>query len=96
MIQHTVSFTLVHPSGSDAESAFLDATLELARIPGVRDFKRLRQTSQKSDYQFSLSMVFASQTDYDAYNDHPIHTNFVEKRWMTEVKEFQEMDFTEY
>ena len=41
-------------------------------------------------------MVFASQTDYDAYNDHPIHTNFVEKRWMTEVKEFQEMDFTEY
>ena len=96
MIQHTVSFSLKHPAGSDAEKAFLDATLQLTEIPDVCNFKRLRQTSGKSSFQFGLSMTFASQKEYDAYNGHPIHTTFVADRWMTEVEDFQELDFVEY
>ena len=62
----------------------------------MREHNHFRQTSEKSPFQFSLSMYFTNQKDYDAYNAHPIHAKFVEDRWMSEVKEFQEMDFEDY
>ncbi len=96
MIQHTVSFSLKHSPGSDAEVAFLDATLQLTQIPGVLEFKRLRQTSKQSPFLFSLSMCFTNQVAYANYNAHPLHKIFVEERWLTEVKEFQELDFEAY
>ncbi len=46
MIEHTVTFRLVHPAGSPEEAAFLAAARELAAIPGVRDFVIKRQTSR--------------------------------------------------
>jgi hypothetical protein len=96
MIQHTVAFRLNHPQDSEAENAFLEASLELTEIPGVRNFRRFRQVSTKAPFTFGLSMDFENQAAYDAYCVHRIHTRFVEERWIPEVAEFQEIDYTTY
>lgn len=93
MIRHTVSFTLKHAAGSDAERDFLDAALVLAAIPGVTRFERLRQVSPKTDFAFGFSMEFADQAAYDAYNAHADHVAFVQERWVPEVERFQELDY---
>ena len=94
MIRHTVAFRLVHPSGSPAEQEFLDAGAALAAIPGVQRFEQLRQTGTKNDFSFGFSMEFADQAAYDAYNVHPVHVRFVEQRWLAEVSDFLEIDYS--
>ncbi len=93
MIEHTVTFRLVHPPGSPEEAAFLAAAGGLAAIPGVLDFAIRRQTSAKLDHSFGISMRFASREDYASYNGHPLHAGFVRDRWIPEVASFQEADF---
>ena len=93
-IQHTVVFGLVHAPGSAAEAEFLDtARATLTSIGGVTEFTVHRQVSPKSDLAWQFSMVFADETAYSAYNDHPAHVAFVETRWQGEVAAFQEYDF---
>ena len=96
MIRHTVMFTLVHESGSPEELAFLEESLTLTSIETVKKFERLRQCSQKCEHHFGLSMEFDNQEDYQTYNDHPVHTKFVNERWIPEVKSFQEIDYVIY
>lgn len=96
MIHHTVFFRLKHDAGSAAEAEFLEAAQELAEISGVRDFRRLRQTSSKAPWDFGLAMAFEDQASYEAYCAHPLHQAFVEERWMTEVEAFQEIDYSDY
>ena len=96
MIRHTVMFTLKHDLGSKAEKEFLDATLVLQKIGTVKKFERLRQTSAKCDHVFGFSMEFDTESDYQAYNDHPEHTKFVSERWIPEVESFQEIDYVPY
>ena len=92
MIRHTVVFRLRHAAHSPAETAFLDAALVLAKIPGVEKFERLKQVSPKNDYRFGFSMEFADQAAYDGYNNHPDHVSFVRDRWDNEVTDFLEVD----
>jgi len=94
MIRHTVVFRLKHPAGSPAEAAFLTASDVLAKIPAVRNFEKLRQVSPKSDFAFGFSMEFADRAAYDSYNAHPEHVRFVRERWVPEVEEFLEIDYT--
>lgn len=93
MIRHSVVFTLKHASGSPEEAAFLAAAGRLAAIPGVEKFERLREVSPKNDYAFGLSMAFADQAAYAAYNEHPDHVAFVRDRWIPEVERFLEIDY---
>ncbi len=93
MIEHTVTFRLKHAPDSKAEASFLKAAAELASIPGVRDFQLRRQTSPKNSHSFGIAMGFDSPADYQAYNEHPLHVDFVQQRWIDEVIEFQEADF---
>ena len=93
MIRHTVIFTLNHAPGSLEEASFLKDANALADIPGVEKFERLRQVSPKNDFRFGFSMEFASQADYSAYNDHPVHVAFVRDRWIPEVENFMEIDY---
>ncbi len=95
MIEHTVTFSLKHPLGSAEEHAFLVAAAELASLPGVRDFAIRRQVSPKHPHSFGITMRFATQADYDGYNEHPAHQEFVRGRWLEEVTDFQEADFLE-
>ena len=93
-IRHTVSFTLRHPAGSPEEASFLSAAEDLAAIDGVEAFELLRQVGGKSDFRFGISMEFAGRGAYDGYNEHPDHVRFVAERWVPEVSEFLELDYT--
>ena len=93
MIRHTVVFTLKHTEGSQEEREFMEAAEKLATIETVQKFEQLRQVSAKCDYAYGFSMEFADQAAYDFYNDHPLHQDFVQNRWMKEVSAFQEIDY---
>ena len=92
-IRHTVAFALSHAPGSAEEADFLAAAGELGAIPGVEAFEVLREVSPKNGYRFGISMEFADQAAYDAYNAHPDHVRFVETRWLPEVSDFLEIDY---
>ena len=95
MIRHTVAFRLKHDKGSAEERKFLaDAKAILTPIPGVTKFEQLREVSPKNDFAFGFSMEFADQAAYDGYNNHPAHVAFVRDRWMNEVADFLELDYT--
>lgn len=93
-IQHMVIFNLPYQEGSVEARTFLeDGTRILTAIPVVQNFQAFKQVSEKNDYQYGFSMVFANQEDYNTYNDHPDHVAFVQDRWLTEVSDFLEIDF---
>lgn len=96
MICHTVIFKLKHAAGSQQEIGFLQTAQKLADISSVNNFECLRQVSKKNDYDFGLSMEFASQADYQFYNEHPDHVQFVQTRWIPEVIDFLEIDYELY
>lgn len=93
-IRHTVAFTLVHPPGSEAETDFLAAAEGLASIPGVEAFELLDEVSPKNGYRFAISMEFADRAVYEGYNEHPNHVRFVQERWLAEVGDFLELDYS--
>ena len=93
-IRHTVVFTLAHGEGSEEERDFLAAAARLAEVPGVEAFEVLREVSPKNGFRFGLSMEFADQAAYDGYNEHPAHVAFVQERWLPEVSDFLEVDYT--
>lgn len=93
MIEHTVTFRLIHEAGSPEEAAFFAAARELATIPGVKNFVIRRQTSPKWDLTYGISMRFDTHAEFEAYNSHPQHQSFVAERWLKEVAFFQEADF---
>ncbi|SEK62604.1 Dabb family protein [Paenibacillus sp. OK003] len=96
-INHMVTFTLYAGKDTPEAEAFLKESAEaLANIPGVEQLQVLRQVSEKNEFDYSFSMVFANQAAYDAYNDHPIHRKYVEERWEKEVSRFQEIDLIQY
>ena len=95
MIRHTVVFRLKHAPGSVAEATFLsDAKRILGPIPGVKNLEQLRQVSGKNAYTFGFSMEFADEAAYATYDAHPDHVAFVRDRWLPEVEEFLEIDYT--
>ncbi len=96
MIEHTVTFSLMHPQGSPEERDFLQTAAALSLLPGVHEFAIRRQISPKLDHDYGITMRFSSQADYDAYSSHPLHVAFVQDRWLREVTRFQESDFTPY
>jgi hypothetical protein len=95
-IRHAVVFALTHTEGSAEERDFLDAIRRLEGIPGVEAFELTREVSPKNDYRFGLTMEFADPAAYAAYNEHPDHVAFVERRWDAEVSDFLEIDTTTF
>ena len=92
-IRHTVAFKLKHPKGSVEEREFFEAAKKLPVIPGVQNFEAFRETSKKNDYDYFFYMEFKSEKDYEAYNIHPDHVEFVEKYWVKHVDKFLEIDY---
>ena len=93
-VRHTVAFTLVHEEGSPEERDFLQAAEQLANIPDVEAFELLAEVSPKNGYRYGISMEFADRAAYDLYNEHPDHVRFVQERWLSEVSEFLELDYS--
>lgn len=90
-----VFFALKHPDGGEAERAFFERLDALAAIPGVEDFRRVREVSPKNPFRYGLLMRFSDRATYDAYDAHPDHVRFVNEVWIPEVEGFQEIDFME-
>lgn len=84
---------LKHPVGSIEESNFLIEAAKLAEIPGVIDYRIVREVSPKNDFEYGLTMKFACDEDYQLYNNHPDHIAFVENVWIPNVQVFQEIDY---
>ena len=93
MIQHTVTFRL-HDDADAAE--FFRRVDELATLDGVQQFEVLQQVGKKNDFTHGLSMYFADQAAYDAYDAHPAHQDFVNNVWLKMVADFLELDYTRY
>ena len=93
-IRHTVAFVVNHTAGSEEERSFLEAAELLAAIPGVETFELLAEVSPKNGYRFGISMEFADRAAYASYNEHPEHVRFVQERWLAEVSDFLELDYT--
>ena len=96
MIIHTVVFRLKHAPGSADEKAFMTKADVLTAIPGVRNFQYRKQVSAKNNFTFGFYMEFESDVEYQKYNKHPDHMNFVENVWIPEVEEFMELDFEQF
>jgi hypothetical protein len=93
-IRHSVVFSLAHEAGSDAERDFVAAITALGQIPGVEAFELMREVSPKNSFAHALTMEFAGEAAYQAYNEHPRHVAFVADRWDAEVTDFLEIDTT--
>ena len=93
MIRHTVVFKLKHPAGSELELDFLRSAQKLSEIPKVKNFECLRQISEKNDYDYALSMEFESAADYETYNTHPSHVEFVQTRSKQTLLPFSSREF---
>jgi hypothetical protein len=87
-----VVFRPAHAEGSPPEADFLVAIVALRAFAGVEDFELGREVSPKNDFQFALTMEFANQPTYEAYNAHPDHVESVTSRWASEVVDFLEID----
>ncbi|WP_411350129.1 Dabb family protein [Paenibacillus sp. WLX2291] len=97
IIKHMVTFSLHSGRNNEQAEAFLRMSKqELADIPGVQQFEVYRQVSGKNDHDYMFSMAFADQAAYKAYNQHPVHVNYVKERWDKEVQSFQETDVVLY
>jgi heme-degrading monooxygenase HmoA len=96
MLLHSVLFKLRHPARSREETLFLQAALELESIPGVEQFRIHRQVSPKNSYTHGISMAFEDHAAFDAYCHHDLHQKFVEQRWLNEVEDFLEYDYTPF
>ena len=93
-VQHMVIFNLSYPKDSaEAQKFIQDGTRILTGIPVVNNFQAFNQVSVKNKFQYGFSMVFANETDYSTYNNHPDHVAFVQNRWQKEVSDFLEIDF---
>jgi hypothetical protein len=55
MIHHTVFFTLNYPSGSASEKSFFKAAEVLPTIPGVLEFKKLKEVSPKNHFDMTCT-----------------------------------------
>ncbi|OWA34739.1 stress responsive protein [Saccharibacillus sp. O16] len=94
---HMVTFTLHAGKDNEAADAFLQKSQELLRdIPGVQDFKVLRQVSAKNDHDYGFSMNFVNREAFEAYNVHPVHAQYVAEIWESQVSSFQETDLIAY
>src|SRR4051794_7313291 len=91
-IRHSVVFTPAHAEGSAEEADLLATMRDLAGIPGVEAFELMREVSPKNTYRYALTMEFADDSAYQAYNEHPQHVAFVGQRWDAEIADFLEID----
>ena len=92
MIRHAALFRLKESKGTAGERDFLAALAALGTLPGVEDFEIAREISPKNPYDYTVSMRFADQAAYAAYDSHPAHVAFVQTLWIPQVAEFMEHD----
>ncbi len=82
MFVHTVFFWLRHPENTDDRNdlhAGLESLRSINAMQAVYIGKPAdtRRPVIDHSYDFSLTFVFADKAAHDAYQDHPVHQEFV-------------------
>jgi hypothetical protein len=93
MKHHSVIFSFFENIDIQRLNNFFLAAKELNTIPGVLNYKQWKQVSKKNSFQYGLSMEFYSEEDFQKYNNHPIHSKFINEQWIPCVSDFMEIDF---
>jgi len=94
-IHHSAYFIFNDSISNEDTALFFTEIKKLAAIPGVIGFKVVNEISPKNKYNFGVTMQFKNQQDYDAYNSHPTHVDFVQNYWLKMVADFMEIDYRE-
>lgn len=95
-IRHMVVFNLKYPKDSPQAKQFIeDSKTILGAIPYAETYDQCYEVSPKNGYDYGFCFDFNSADDYQAYNNHPAHVQYVKERWDNEVTEFMEIDFKE-
>jgi Stress responsive A/B Barrel Domain len=98
MFSHVVIFW-TKPDKPDATAELLaGAEKYLKPIPGLLSFHVGKMVKSHRDvvdqsYQVALNLQFASKADQDAYQDHPLHIEFVEKSFKPNCEKVRVYDF---
>jgi quinol monooxygenase YgiN len=92
-ICHNAFFKLKDSLSTEDRKLFFDEIYKLADIEGVIDFKVVKETSSKNQFEFGATMQFKDQKAYEAYNQNPLHQKFVKEIWMKMVESFMEIDY---
>jgi hypothetical protein len=93
-IRHMVVFNTKYGKDDPRTREFIEATVRaLGGIPYAREFSQVRQYSAMCPYDYGFVFDFETQEDYDAYNAHPDHQNYLKEQWAVHVKDFMEVDF---
>ena len=92
-ICHNAFFKLKDSLSSDDRKLFFEEIYKLANIEGVIDFKVVKETSPKNQFEYGATMQFKDQNAYDSYNSNPLHQKFVQEIWMKMVEDFMEIDY---
>jgi len=92
IIRHAGLLTFKSTVSEQVKIDFFLALKALEEIPGVQQMEISKQISTKNPFEYAFSMVFDSQTIYDAYTNHPQHDAFVQTWWIPNVEDFMEID----
>ncbi len=99
MLSHVVIFWFRKGTSPEAVAAFRDCAISnLTRIPGVLHLNCGAPIPSERDvvdrsYSVALSMMFASRTELDTYQVHPVHVEFVKKCVRPHVERLVVYDF---
>jgi hypothetical protein len=79
---HHVFFTLKRPGNAEDRAKLIAALERLAATPTIRSYQIGRHAGTTRDviqrgYDLSWTLAFDSAADQAAYQDHPIHLDFV-------------------
>ena len=95
-VRHMVVFNLKWEKDSPEAKLFLKTAEDtFKQIGAAKKVMICNEVSPKNGYDYGFSFDFDTKDDYAAYNNHPLHINFVEKLWMNEVTDFLEVDLEE-
>lgn len=79
---HHVFFTLKRPGNAEDRAKLIAALQKLAATPTIRSYQIGQHAGTTRDvvqrgYDLSWTLTFDSPADQEAYQDHPIHVEFV-------------------
>ncbi len=79
---HHVFFTLKRPGNAEDRAKLIAALRKLAATPTIRSYQIGQHAGTTRDvvqrgYDLSWTLTFDSPADQEAYQDHPIHLEFV-------------------
>lgn len=98
MFSHIVIFWTDPEKPNAAEELIAGAEKYLKPIPGVQHFHvgKMAQSHRPvvdQSYQVALNIVFPDKATQDAYQEHPMHVEFVEKVFKPNTKKVVVYDF---